>query len=219
MEVQMLKTKHGKFYLIFYKAIQFVLRIIFNIFYRVEKIDIGKVPKEGKLIICSNHLSYVDPLVIGAYIPRCIYFMAKKELYVNRFVASIVTFLNAFPVKRNSFDKRAFDTSFEILENGNTLGLFPEGTRSTDGILREGKKGIGFIAINSRTSILPVALSGTNKIVQKPHKRLFFPKIKIIAGDLINIEEIIKKYSKKEAVDEILNRLMEEIGKIYNKIK
>jgi len=215
----MLKTKHGKFYLFFYKAVQFFLRVIFRILYRVKTIDINKAPLKGKLIICSNHMSYVDPVVIGAFIPRCIYFMAKKELYGNKFVANLVTFFNAFPVKRNSFDRQAFETSFKVLENGNTLGLFPEGTRSTDGILREGKKGIGFISVFSRTSILPVALSGTNKIIQKPHKRLFFPEIKIIAGDLINVEEILKKYGKKKAIDEVLNRLMEEIGKIYAKIK
>lgn len=215
----MLKTKHNRPYLILYEVIRSVIKIILKVLYRVEDIDIYKVPKEGRLIICSNHISYLDPVIIGAFIPRCIYFMAKKELYDSKFLSSLITFLNAFPVKRRSFDRNAFKTSSDVLENENALGLFPEGTRSTDGVLREGKKGIGFISVNSRTPILPVALSGTNKIIQKPHKRIFFPKIKIIIGDIINIDGILKKHNKKEAINIVVDKTMKEIGRIYNKIK
>jgi 1-acyl-sn-glycerol-3-phosphate acyltransferase len=196
-----------------------VLKVIFTLLYRVEKIDLYKVPRKGSLIICSNHISYVDPLIIGAFIPRCIYFMAKKELYSSKFLSSLVTFFNAFPVNRKTFDRKAFYTSFEILKNENVLCLFPEGTRSTDGILRKGKKGVGFISAVSSTPILPVALSGTNKIIQKPHKRIFFPKIKLIVGDIIDVKDILKGRNKKEAVNIIVARTMKEIGKIYNKIK
>ncbi|MBU4483179.1 MAG: 1-acyl-sn-glycerol-3-phosphate acyltransferase [Actinobacteria bacterium] len=171
------------------------------------------------MIICSNHISYLDPVVIGAYIPRCVYFMAKKELYNNKFLSSLVTFLNAFPVERKAFNRKAFYISFEILKDENVLGLFPEGTRSTDGVLRGGKKGIGFIAAASNTPILPVAISGTNKIIQKPHKRIFFPRVKLIVGDIIDIKDILKEHSKKEAISIIVDRTMKEIGKIYDKIK
>ncbi len=215
----MLKIKHSKSYFFLHRIIRFIIKIIFSVLYRVEVTDLYKVPREGKLIICSNHISYVDPVVIGAFIPRCVYFMAKKELYSSRFLASLITFLNAFPVNRQTLDRKAFNTSFEILKNGNALGLFPEGTRSTDGILREGKKGIGFISALSNAPILPVALSGTNKIVQKPHKRVFFPKIRLIIGDTINVKDILKEYGKKEAVSIILDKTMKEIGRIYNKIK
>jgi len=209
----MLKTKHSKSYFILFKLIQFMLRVIFSLLYRVEKIDLHKVPRNGKLIICSNHISYVDPLVIGAYIPRYVYFMAKKELYNNKFLSSLVTFLNAFPVDRKSFNIKVFSISFKVLKDGNVLGLFPEGTRST------GKKGTGFIAAESNTPILPVAISGTNKIIQKPHKRIFFPRVKLIVGDIIDIKDILKEHSKKEAIPIIVDRTMKEIGKIYNKIK
>jgi len=215
----MLKTRHSKSYFVLYNIIKFILRVIFRVLYRVETIDLYKVPRKGKLIICSNHISYVDPVIIGAFIPRCIYFMAKKELYKSKFLASLVTFLNAFPVNRQAFNRKAFHTSFEILKEGNVLGLFPEGTRSTDGILRKGKKGIGFISAVSNTSILPVALSGANKIIQKPHKRVFFPRIKLIVGDIVDINTISNKHGKKEEINIIVDKTMKEIGRIYNKIK
>jgi len=215
----MLKTKHSKSYFILFKLIQFTLRAIFDLLYRVEKIDLHKVPRNGKFIICSNHISYLDPVVIGAYIPRCVYFMAKKELYNNKFLSSLVTFLNAFPVERQAFNRKVFSISFEVLKDKNVLGLFPEGTRSTDGVLRGGKKGIGFIAAASNTPIIPVAISGTNKIIQNPHKRIFFPRVKLIVGDIIDIKDILKEHSKKEAISIIVDRTMKEIGKIYDKIK
>ncbi|MEA2016517.1 MAG: lysophospholipid acyltransferase family protein [Actinomycetota bacterium] len=215
----MLEVKHSRPYFVLYKFIKFILKCIFFPLYRVKKIGIDKVPDKGKLIICSNHISYLDPLIIGVFIPRCIYFVAKKELYSNKFVSSLVTFLNSFPVDRESFSMKVFKTSFEILKNENALGLFPEGTRSPDGILGEGKKGVGFISVHSKAPILPVAVSGTNKVIQKPHKRLFFPKIKLIFGNLIETEEIVKKYDKKKAIDLVFNETMKEIKRLYNIIK
>ena len=215
----MLKTRHSRLYFIFFKLLQFFLKCIFNLLYRVEKIDLHKIPTKGKLMICSNHISYLDPVVIGAYIPRYVYFMAKEELFKNKFLSNLVTFLNAFPVKRQSLGRKTFSISLEILKDENSLGLFPEGTRSTDGIIRDGKKGIGFISVLASAQILPVAISGTNKIIQKPHRRIFFPKIKLIAGDIIDTENIIKKHSKKEAISIIVDKTMREINKIYNKIK
>ncbi|GAI80169.1 unnamed protein product, partial [marine sediment metagenome] len=82
-----------------------------------------------------------------------------------------------------------------------------------------GKKGTGFIAAESNTPILPVAISGTNKIIKKPHKRIFFPRVKLIVGDIIDIKDILKEHCKKEAILIIVDRTMKEIGKIYNKIK
>lgn len=215
----MLKIKHSKAYFIIFRLIQFILMLLFKLLYRVENIDLNKIPKKGKFILCSNHISYLDPVIIGAYIPRYIYFMAKKELYNNKFLGSLVTFLNAFPVNRRTLDRKTISISFDILKGGNILGVFPEGTRSTDGILRKGKKGMGFIAAYSKTPIIPVAISGANKIVQKSRKRIFFPKIRLIAGDVINTENILKKHNKKEAIQVIVEKTMEEIGKVYNKIK
>ena len=215
----MLKTKHSKSYFILFKLIQFMLRVIFGLLYRVERIDLHKVPRNGKLIICSNHMSYMDPLIIGAYIPRCVYFMAKKELFSNKFLSFLVTFLNAFPVERKASNIKVFFISFKILKEGNAIGLFPEGTRSTNGALRGGKKGAGLIAAESNAPILPVAISGTNKIIQKPHKRIFFPRVKLIIGDMIDVEDILREHSKRETIPVIIDRTMKEISKIYNKIK
>jgi 1-acyl-sn-glycerol-3-phosphate acyltransferase len=218
MTAQVLKYRHGECYRILYRVIQFVLRSIFYIFYRVEVYDLHKVPISGKIILCSNHISYLDPVVIGSCIPRFTYFMAKKELFKISFLSNLVTYFNAFPVRRDTTDRNAFEISLAVLENDNILGLFPEGTRSVDGIIRDGKKGLGLISFLSKSKILPIAISGSNKIIQKPHKRIFFPKIKVIVGDVIDTEKMISKNDKKEAISLIVSETMKSIKKLYKKI-
>jgi 1-acyl-sn-glycerol-3-phosphate acyltransferase len=81
-------------------------------------------------------------------------------------------------LSQGSFDRSAIRTSINILENGKILGVFPEGGRSVDGILRKGQRGAGLIALLSGSPVLPLAISNTNLIVQKPRKRMYFPKNK-----------------------------------------
>ncbi|MFO7929723.1 MAG: lysophospholipid acyltransferase family protein [Candidatus Humimicrobiaceae bacterium] len=214
----MVYTKHNKIYRVFYLSLVFILRSIFKLLFRVETYNFENIPSQGKLILCSNHVSYIDPVMIGAFINRYIYFMAKIELFKNRFLSAVVTFLNAFPVNRTATDRSSIRTAVEVLKEGQMLALFPEGTRSVNGIIREGKKGVGLISVMSKAPIIPVAIKNTNKIVQKPKKRLFFPKVKMIAGSLIEVDEIIGKYPKKEATAIIVSMVMDEIKKLHNKI-
>ncbi|MBC7333205.1 MAG: 1-acyl-sn-glycerol-3-phosphate acyltransferase [Actinobacteria bacterium] len=214
----MLKTRRGKSYLILYKFLQFILSNLFRVVFRIKVIDSKKIPKEGGLILCSNHLGYLDPFFICVYFPRLVYFMAKIELFKSKSFASLITFFNAFPVKRESADRKAITNALKVLTCGQVLGMFPEGTRSTDGTIGQGYRGVGLIAVMSKAPILPMAIAGTNKIIRKPHKRIFFPRIKLIFGDLIRTEDIVEKYDKKTAIDILLKKVMDSIEKLYNQI-
>jgi 1-acyl-sn-glycerol-3-phosphate acyltransferase len=187
--------------------------------YRVEVSGYENIPKSGRLILCSNHLSYVDPLIIVGYFSRHVYFMAKKEVFNIRVLGEIISFLNAFSVNRDSLDRKAIKNSIEILNSDEVLCMFPEGTRSTEGVIRDGHKGVGLISILSSSPILPMALSGTNKIIQKPRKRIFFPKVKIIYGNLIDTSSIIKENDNKTAISIILNKTMGSIKELYERIE
>ncbi|MEE8325186.1 MAG: lysophospholipid acyltransferase family protein, partial [Candidatus Humimicrobiaceae bacterium] len=147
MCAQKLKYKHGKAYRFIYSLTQYALKGIFTLLYRATIKGAGKIPEKGKYILCSNHISYLDPVLIGAYTPRFTYFMAKKELFSFILLSNLVTYFNAFPVNRNIVDRKTFNTALDILKNENTLCLFPEGTRSVDGKIGEGKKGVGLISL------------------------------------------------------------------------
>jgi 1-acyl-sn-glycerol-3-phosphate acyltransferase len=218
MCAQKLKYKHGKAYWFIFTLTQYVLKVIFTILYRANIKGLDKIPRNGKYLICSNHISYIDPVLIGAYIPRYTYFMAKRELFSFSFISNLVTFYNSFPVNRDLINRATFNTSINILKNENLLCLFPEGTRSVDGKIGEGKKGVGLISFLSGAPIIPMVIFGSNKIIQKPHKRIFFPKIKMVIGDTIDTARIIKENDRKDAIQIIVDETMRSLKKLYQNI-
>jgi len=218
MKEFILKTKHSKAYALIYFSLKFLLFYFFKMIYRVEIIGREKIPQNGRLILCSNHISYLDPFIVDTYYPRYVFFMAKVEVFKNKILAPMAKFFNAYPVNRQSIDRKTFRYSVEILNDEEVIGIFPEGTRSTDGIIKDGHRGFGFIAVMGVSPVQPMALSGTNKIIQKPKKRLFFPKVRVIFGDVIETASIIEKYGKKEAVDIIVKKTMDEIKELYSRI-
>lgn len=197
-----------------YYVIRAICWFIFKIFWKINVIGIENVPKEGGLILASNHVSYLDPIVLGITMKRKVYFIAKKEAFSNIFGNILLKNLNAFPVDRGKNDIRSLKKSLNILEEKKVLGIFPEGTRSLDGELQELKLGIIKIAMRTGVPILPVGIIGTHKIY--PHGK-FFPAffkygITICYGPLqyFDKEKIGDKTYQKEALN-ILSQAMKEL--------
>ncbi len=165
-----------------YGFLKGILPIMFRIIYRAEVHGQENVPKEGGAIIAANHISLWDPPFVGAFCPRRVSFMAKKELFENSVFSSIITSLGAFPVNRGAADRNAIKTALTVLSEGKCLGLFPEGTRSKDGKLGEPEAGIGLIAYKANVPIVPVAITGTNGKGLFPKFTIRFGK-PIPAGD------------------------------------
>jgi 1-acyl-sn-glycerol-3-phosphate acyltransferase len=122
------------------------------------------VPRTGPLIVVSNHLTYIDPPLLGASIPRKIHFMAKEELFDSLRWRVLVEAYGAFPVKRGQMNREALRRATGALENGWVLGVFPEGKRSPDHRLQEPLPGASLLAAVSRALILPVGISGTENV-------------------------------------------------------
>ncbi len=211
-------VKRSKAFYSFYKFLQFIVGNFLKLFFRVKIYNINNIPLEGKLILCCNHISYADPVFIDAFFPRPIFFMAKIEVFRNFLFKSFLKFFNAFPVDRENFDRQAIRLALKVLNSEEVLGIFPEGTRSTSGQIKEGQKGVGLIAVLSNSDILPMAISGTNKIIQKPKKRIFFPEVKIIFGKILKINDIVKNLNQKDAREVIVLKTMQEIKKLYAQI-
>jgi 1-acyl-sn-glycerol-3-phosphate acyltransferase len=218
MKEYVLKTRRSKAYFIFYTFIRFSVYVTLKIIFRMKVYGRENIPASGRLILCSNHLSYIDPVFTDSCIKRQVCFMAKAQLFTNKFVTAVVTWFNAYPVNRGAFDRQAIRNSVAILNAGQMIGLYPEGTRSTDGIIRDGHQGVGLISIMAESPVLPVAITGTNMIIQKPHKRMFFPQVKISFGKPIDTSSIVKQYGNKQAAEIITLQTMAEIRKLYQKI-
>jgi 1-acyl-sn-glycerol-3-phosphate acyltransferase len=122
------------------------------------------VPRKGPLIVVSNHMTYVDPPLLGASVPRRITFMAKQELFRPSLMGLVVRAYGAFPVRRDRLDREALRHALEILNHGKVLGMFPEGKRSFSHKLQEIQPGTAFIAARSGVPIVPVGISGSEQV-------------------------------------------------------
>jgi len=119
------------------------------------------VPGSGPVLVVSNHQSVLDPPIIGSATSRTLHFMAKVELFGIPGFGWLIRNLNAHPVRREGSDPKALRTAARLLEEGEALLAFPEGTRSRDGSFGEGKPGIGMLAVLTEVPVVPAYVTGT----------------------------------------------------------
>jgi 1-acyl-sn-glycerol-3-phosphate acyltransferase len=150
-----------------YRLVWLLVRMVLRLFLRLRVEGAENVPDRGPVILASNHISNLDPPVVGVSIWRPGAFMAKEELFQNPLIAWFITRLNAFPVKRGTADRAALKRSLELLEQGWALAMFPEGTRSETGELKEPEMGVGMIAYRSAAPVVPAYIEGTNRVLPK----------------------------------------------------
>ncbi|MBR7553265.1 lysophospholipid acyltransferase family protein [Allobacillus sp. GCM10007491] len=187
---------------------KFLVSVLFKVLFKIKVIGKENIPKDGPVIICSNHISNYDPPTVGITSPRTIHFMAKEELFEKKGIGFILRNVNAFPVKRGMRDRNALRKGLKLLEEGNVLGLFPEGTRSKTGQVKRGLAGAGFFAMRSNATVIPCAIIGKYER-SKP--------LTVIYGKPIEFESLKKdKPSAQEVTDEIMEnikRLLDEYRK------
>ena len=197
-----------------YYTVRAICWLILQIFWKIEVVGIENVPKEGSLILASNHVSYLDPIVLATTMKRKICFITKKEAFNNIFGSILLRNLNAFPVDREKIDIRSLKKSLSILQEKKVLGIFPEGTRSKNGELQELKLGIIKIGMKTGAPILPVGINGTHKIYShgKIFPTLFKYKITVQYGQLQYLDE--GKMGDKIYQKESLNLLSQKIKEL-----
>jgi 1-acyl-sn-glycerol-3-phosphate acyltransferase len=182
------RARHRGVNPIVYWLVRGVLQPFFHLYFRMSRVGREHVPQEGPVIFASNHRSFLDPFIIGCLVRRPMYFVAKKELFPNRFQAWILNSLGAFPIDRGSGDAGAMETARAILERGDCVCIFPEGTRIRPGVLAKPRRGVGRLALETGAPVVPVAVMGTEAIRKgwriRPHKvrvragrPLHFPKV------------------------------------------
>ena len=136
--------------------------LFFNSVTRVECIGLENVPTDGPCIVASNHISNLDVFYMGTNLPRYPHFMAKRELYKNPMFGWLVRQLGSFPVNRGESDLWALKQAGRVLDAGQILFMFPEGTRSgRQAKLKRGKKGMVKLALEHQSTIVPAAIWGT----------------------------------------------------------
>lgn len=176
----------------------------FKIYYRAEIIGLENIPKEGAVIFCGNHRSYLDPPLMVCTATREMRFLAKDELAKNPFLNFLGWAFDAILVKRDEKDIIAIKESLKTLKNEQCIALFPEGTRNG---LEKGEKvkdGVAFFAVRSGAKVVPCGIKGGTKENRK---------VTITYGKPLDYSQY-KGNKDKEVLEQVTNEIMENIIKL-----
>lgn len=190
-----------------YRMARGVVNIIQKIAFRVEFIGRENVPGDGSILVCSNHQSNWDPVLVASAIPshRPLRFFAKKELFSVPVLKHILNRAGQIPVSRGEGDRQALRVVLQKLKENEAISIFPEGTRSKDGTLGKAQAGVGFFAMRSEAHVLPIAIVGKYK---------FRSKLRVVIGEPIDLEAL---KSEKASAQEAADLIMETISELYMK--
>ncbi len=145
-----------------YDAARYSFRALFTVVWRMRVRGARNVPTRGPVIIASNHLSYLDPPVLGSACPRRIRYMAKEELFHIPVLGRAIAAVGAYPVDRRGAATAAIKRSVQALRGGAAIGIFPEGTRNLRGEA-EVRSGVALLASLTNAPVVPASVSGTRK--------------------------------------------------------
>ncbi len=210
----------------FYLIARFVLKPLFHVLFRPRITGRENVPLEGPVILASNHLSFIDSIVIPLSAPRRVAYLAKAEYFTGRgfngwVTRTLFTALGAYPIERETqrAAQSALDTALGLLQGGLAFGLYPEGTRSKDGRLARGKTGVAWLALTADCPVVPVAVAGTDKAQPvgarwpRPHR------ISITFGKPLTFPEQRGQAGRNQARRVVTDRIMEAIAELSGQEK
>jgi 1-acyl-sn-glycerol-3-phosphate acyltransferase len=186
----------------FYEIARVVLRTLYTVLFRLKAHGVENVPREGGVLICSNHISVLDPPTLGIYVPRRLHYMAKSELFKFKPFAALITALGAFPVKRGGVSKEAIKTSLQLLRDGHAILMFPEGTRNSDA--SSAKRGAALLAIRSGATVVPCRIIGGYRLFRRTH---------VIYGAPIDLSPYADS-TDGEALDQATELIMQRIREL-----
>ena len=166
------------------------------------------IPKNGAYIICSNHLSNHDPIMLGVSLRRQIYYMAKAELFKNPIGGQVIRWLGAFPVNRGAGDGKAINEAEEVVKKGRLLGIFIEGTRSKTGEFLRPKSGAAIIAHQMNVPIIPICITPKNKQYR------IFQRVTVSIGKPMTPQELGLNKGTPEEFRNASRTVMNEIKKM-----
>lgn len=185
--------------------------------FRAKIVGRRNVPKKGPVLLASNHLSFIDSVVITLFAPRPVSFLAKDSYFTGKgfkgFLSrTFFTSIGAIPVKRGAGQaaQDALHAGLSLLHEGEAFAVYPEGTRSRDGRLYRGKTGVAWLALNAGVPVIPVALKGTDKVQPIGSNGIRPAKVSIEFGAPIDLSKHGKADSgraRRHATDEVMDAI------------
>jgi 1-acyl-sn-glycerol-3-phosphate acyltransferase len=198
--------------MILYRIIHLLSFVTFKFFFNLKVTGRYHIPRRGGAILASNHASYADILLIGCGIWRRLRYVAKAEMFKGFLIRTLWRYLGGIPINRRGVPRESFKKIFEQIEKGNLVVIFPEGTRSSDGELREAKLGVGMIAALSGAKIIPTYISGSDRVLPAHSKKIRIHPVSVHYGTPVDFSDLLKTLEGKELYQAISSRIMEKIN-------
>ncbi len=196
----------------FYRLARHLSWVWFKIYNRMSVTGQEHCPRQGPLVIVANHASALDGFVLGACVSLPVFIMVKREAFDNPISGWFLRKALAFPVDRSKADAAAVKTSIKVLQEGNALGLFPEGTRNPRGRVRPFKPGAIRLAIRHKAPILPAFIDG-NHLMNPPHTVLPRPaRLQVAFGPLIDVAALLAEGKTEEQISDLLYQEVTSLG-------
>ena len=205
-----------------YTLARWVVGFVFRTLWRPQVVGRQNIPRTGPVILASNHLSFIDSVVIPLMVPRRVRFLAKAEYFQGRGLggrasAFFFRMVDAVPVRRESQRDAvaSLDLALQVLRDGFAFGIYPEGTRSRDGRLYRGRTGVGWLAMAAAAPVVPVTLIGTDRIQPVGARLPRIHRVRIVFGEPIDPAPYIASVAahggagraRREITDLVMDRI------------
>jgi 1-acyl-sn-glycerol-3-phosphate acyltransferase len=174
------------------RTILFMSRLL----WKARAQGVENIPKDGPLIIACNHISLLDPPVMGSFVPRQIAYMAKKELFEIPVLGPAIAAVGAYPVDREGSATAAVKRSVEVLRRGGCIGIFPEGGRNLEGD-KEARAGVALLASLGKAPVVPAAIIGSDQKKKRGKIKVAFGPPRALPADRKATREELAKFTEE----------------------
>jgi len=169
--------------------------------------------EDGPALICANHVSYLDPPLVGTSFDNPIHYLARKSLYSNAFARWLFPKLNVVPIDQDRAGFTGLKSIIRLLKDGKRVIIFPEGARSTDGNLQRGQPGTGLVVTKAKVPVLPMRIFGAKEALPYGSGRFQTSTVTVVAGPVIRFD-LESLPDSKEHYQVVSDRIMEAIAAI-----
>ena len=201
----------------FYRLLRLLVHVVSRAYWRVEVDGAEHVPPTGPVILAPVHRSFMDFLVVSEVTKRKIFYMTKEEMWKSPLLGAVLDSVGAFPVHRDGADRLALERAQDVLERGDVLILFPEGTRRAGPVVEDLHEGAAFLAARTGAAIVPIGIGGTAEAMPKGSKFVRPVKVHIVVGPALAAPERSTRGRVPRAqVHTLTEELCSELQRLYD---
>lgn len=202
---------------LYYKAWYYFLRGVAPTFAYIKVRGLHHIPREGAFLLVSNHISMADPPILIGYVPRHLHFITKAEAFEQWPLSVILPPGEPVKIQRGKADRQALREAEAYLRKGEPVAIFAEGTRSKGGEAQEARAGVVFLAQRTGVPIVPVAISGTEKLFRKRFPWYQRAKVHMTFGEPFRLSDIgeVTRTNRDEIAQQVMARVAELLPPAY----